>query len=194
MIGRIFWLGVKTIIPFALTVAIIYWLCAFIEHFFGTIVQWIIGPAHYFPGLGFIVGIIVTFIIGMVVNAYFLRWIHLGVEKIFKKIPLVKTLYNSLKELMNAFSKDAAEKMGKVVIFEWQGIRMMGMVTREDFNDLPEGVAASEEVAVYLPLAYQIGGFMVMIPRDRLQEIDMKSERAMRYIITAGMVGAEEQR
>ncbi|MGH8630174.1 MAG: DUF502 domain-containing protein, partial [Burkholderiales bacterium] len=67
------------------------------------------------------------------------------------------------------------------------GVRVMGFVTREEFSDLPAGVAGDGEVAVYLPMSYQIGGYTVFMPRSQLREIQMSREDAMRFVLTAGV-------
>jgi uncharacterized membrane protein len=187
MIKRLFVDGLKLFIPFALTIAILVWLLGAIETFFGQIIQWIIGPQHYFTGLGLLVGIVCVFLMGIVYNAWLTRWIYHLAEKIMRRIPLVKTLYNSIQDLMMFFDKKQAGKYGKVVLFRWQGLELLGLMTREEFHELPEGLAAEGTVAVYLPMSYQIGGYTVHVPMDEVRPIDMPVDAAMRYILTAGM-------
>ena len=66
-------------------------------------------------------------------------------------------------------------------------IRLIGFVTREDLSGLPKALGEDDRVAVYLPLSYQIGGYMLFMPRSALIPIDMSLEDAMRFSITAGM-------
>ena len=55
-------------------------------------------------------------------------------------------------------------------------LRAMGFVTRREFSDMPAGVGREGEVAVYLPMSYQIGGYTVLLPRSYLTPVDMRSE------------------
>ena len=56
---------------------------------------------------------------------------------------------------------------------------LMGLMTRDDFSDLPEGIGDDETVAVYLPMSYQLGGFTVMVPKSKVRPVDMKVDQAM---------------
>ena len=66
-------------------------------------------------------------------------------------------------------------------------MRVMGLVTRENFSDLPQGIGDEGSVSVYLPMSYQLGGFTVFIPRAKLQLIDMPPKDAIRFTLTAGI-------
>jgi uncharacterized membrane protein len=74
------------------------------------------------------------------------------------------------------------KKIGKLFL---QGL--MGLVTRDSFADLPEGIGDETTVAVYLPMSYQLGGFTAMVPKDRIQPVDLKVDEAMQFVLTAGV-------
>jgi uncharacterized membrane protein len=81
----------------------------------------------------------------------------------------------------------------RVVAVTLPGIgRLLGFVTRTEFGDLPEGVAKEGEVLVYLPMAYNIGGYTVFLPRERIQPVEMSREDAMKFILTAGLKARPE--
>ena len=63
----------------------------------------------------------------------------------------------------------------------------VGLVTRSDFSDLPPGIGEEGEIAVYLPMSYQIGGFTVIVPRSAVRKVDISTHRAMGFIVTGGM-------
>ncbi len=68
-----------------------------------------------------------------------------------------------------------------------ENTRLMGLVTRESFDDLPEGIGDDQTVAVYLPMSYQLGGFTIMVPKDKIHPVDMTVDRAMQFLLTAGV-------
>jgi uncharacterized membrane protein len=68
-------------------------------------------------------------------------------------------------------------------------MRFVGILTREDHSDLPEGFAQEDEVTVYIPLSYQIGGITATISRSKIKPLDMTVEQGMRFVVTAGMLG-----
>ncbi|MCP5492783.1 MAG: DUF502 domain-containing protein [Chlamydiales bacterium] len=187
-IGSIFLRGLVTIAPIALTIALVVWLGTFLEDTFRIPYLELFGPKYYFPGLGILTAVVVIFFIGVVVNTYLVQKFNQWTDKLFSRIPLVKTLYGAICDLMSFF-KGGKEKKEKVVAFEWQGMRFVGLVTRESFDDLPEGIGKTGEVAVFIPLSYQIGGVTMMISRDKITPIKMSVEDAMRFVVTAGAPG-----
>ena len=66
-------------------------------------------------------------------------------------------------------------------------MRLLGFLTRSDFSDMPKGVGNEDEMAVYLPMSYQVGGYTVLIPRKRVTPVPMSREEAMRFVLTAGL-------
>ncbi|MFZ9061550.1 MAG: hypothetical protein ACO218_10050, partial [Steroidobacteraceae bacterium] len=62
-------------------------------------------------------------------------------------------------------------------------------VTRDDASELGLGEGMAGSVAVYFPMSYQIGGYTLMVPRERLQPLDLPVETAMRVVLTGGMSG-----
>ena len=68
-------------------------------------------------------------------------------------------------------------------------MRLLGFVTRADFSHAP-GIARADEVAVYLPMSYQVGGYTVLVPRSACTPVDMSREEALKFILTAGLKSA----
>ncbi len=185
MLRKTFFRGFMAVLPIAITAALLIWFFDLIENNLGFLIKKIIGQAYYFPGLGIIVGLILVFIIGMVMNAWIVRKLYDIGEGWLQKIPLIKSLYGSVRDLMGFFGQKTE---GRVVMVSVMGVRVLGLVTREVFDGLPLGIGADNEIAVYLPMSYQIGGFTVMIPRSQVQPINMSVEGAMRFAVTAGML------
>ena len=66
----------------------------------------------------------------------------------------------------------------------------MGVVTRESFRDLPFGQKLAGKVAVFLPLSYGLGGYTLLVPREKVTLIDIPIEKAMSLAVT-GWVKAD---
>lgn len=192
MFKKIFIRGMMAVIPIALTIAIIIWLFTFLERIFGWPIKALIGPEYYFPGLGIIVALILIYILGAILNFWLMQKIYRVVDKIFSRIPLIKTLYSSICDFMNFFRSQEKQKQDQVVMIEISHFRFLGLVTRHSFDDLPQGIGTSNDVAVFIPMSYQIGGFTVMVPHDKVQKIDMSFEEAMRFVVTAGVLVPKE--
>lgn len=179
--------GLKAIIPLALTITIVVWLFNALEQLFGTIVKLFIPHQYYFYGMGAIVGIIVIFFLGLLMNAWLAKKIYAIGEKIVHKLPLVGSLYRAIHDLMGFFGSDPEKKKGQVVTLMVGGMRVFGMMTREEFADLPSGVTKVGEVAVYIPMTYNIGGFTIFVPRSEVTPVDMSFESMMTWVMTGGM-------
>jgi uncharacterized membrane protein len=186
--GKIFSRGLMAITPLALTVALIIWIFWILENSFSVPIKAIIGSQYYFPGLGIIVALIFIFFIGTIINNWVIQKLYQYNDRIWRKIPLIKTIYNSISDVVQFFNSGQKEKLGHVVMLEVQGCKLLGFVTREQFSDMPAGIGEEDTVAVYVPFSYQIGGYTVIVPRKQLKEIEISIEEAMRFTITAGIL------
>jgi uncharacterized membrane protein len=186
MIKRIFWNGIKAFVPIAMTIAIVIWLFTSIEAFFGKFLRHVIPPQYYFDGIGIIVGVLLIFIIGILVNAWVVRRIYRYGEKLVKKIPGIKTIYNAIQDLLNFFDKSQQAAQQSVMVDT--GInKMIGFITREALDKLHPPLGSSTEVMVYIPLSYMVGGITMIVPRSAITPLDWPVNAAMSFILTAGM-------
>ncbi|HKY69265.1 MAG TPA: DUF502 domain-containing protein [Gammaproteobacteria bacterium] len=138
-------------------------------------------------------GIAIIFLIGILVNAWVIKKIYALADSLVKRIPLIKTVYNAMKDLMAFFDKGKrGEKEQRAVIIETAVGRMVGFVTRENLEGLPDDLGGPNEVLVYIPFSYQIGGFMVSVSKDQLTSLDIPVNQAMSMVVTAGMTGGNK--
>jgi uncharacterized membrane protein len=188
-LGRIFLTGVLTVLPVLATAYLLIWLFTAAESFLGKPLRWLIPDDYYRGGMGLLVGIIVIFVVGVLMRAYIVRRVFGFSERILLEIPLIKTIYAALRDFFGMFAGESDSESLQVVTvtLPGSGLRLMGFVTRDEFSDLPEGIAEPGEVAVYLPMSYQLGGYTVFMPRTQLSPVQMSREQAMRFVLTAGL-------
>lgn len=189
-LSNIFFTGLAVILPVVVTTWIVWWLGVTFETILGGLYTVLISDRFYFPGLGITLGIALTFGVGLLAKAWLFRTVFQWWDQILNRIPLVKTVYGATRDFIHSVSGSTDEKFNRVVLvkFDRPGIKLMGFVTREDLSRFP-GLGEDDEVAVYLPLSYQIGGHTIFLPRSRLQALDMRAEDAMRFVLTAGLSG-----
>lgn len=180
--------GFITLLPIVLTLYFLYWLVLTSENMMVTALHWVVSDSIYFPGLGVVAGLLLLFIIGLLMKAILVRKIFSFGEKILYKVPLIKTVYRSIRDLFDFFSPNK-EGFGKVVTVNVNGMTMIGFVTQEDSSRLPAFAQQQDSVLVYLPMSYMIGGFTLLIPKDDIQPCDMSMDEAMRFVLTAGITG-----
>ncbi|MCS5712575.1 DUF502 domain-containing protein [Candidatus Berkiella aquae] len=188
MFKKTFWNGLKIFVPVVLTVAIVFWAFSTLETFFGQLIQFIIPEQYYFKGLGIIVGVAVIFIIGLLLNAWVVRKLYSFAERLVQRIPLIKTVYNAIQDLMSYFDKNSQSTEQQAVMIETSLGKIMGLITCDTLANLPL-YSSDQEVLVYIPLSYQIGGLSVVVPKSAIKPINWSANQAMSFILTAGMTG-----
>ena len=188
-IGRIFLTGVFTILPILATIYLVVWMFAGLERFLGKQLLLLLPDEYYRAGMGLLAALVLIFLIGLLMRAWLFRQLIKTGESLLLKIPLIKVVFRSLKDLFGLFSDEKSSEALQVVSVQLPGtdMRLLGFLTRSDFSDMPKGVGNEDEVAVYLPMSYQVGGYMVMIPRNRVTAVPMSREEAMRFVLTAGL-------
>lgn len=180
--------GLVAILPVTLTLYLVFWLGDVVEYTLRPIITTVVPDPYYWPGMGLIAGFILLFFIGLAVNAWIVqRMLQFG-EDILTQIPLVKSVYGTLRDFVSHFS-DAHRRreLEQVVMVTINNIRIIGFLTAEYADDFPELPHPEETVAVYVPMSFQIGGYTVYVSRACVEFIDMSVEDAMRRILTAGL-------
>lgn len=194
LVYRILLKGLAVVIPVLVTGYIIIWLVTSLESFCRILIGLVLPDRYYLPGLGFVVGIVVVGLIGLLFHIGLFRKTWTLIEKAIYRIPMIKTIYGAVKDFMDFMNRSSSEQAKTVVSLQLPGtsMKLIGFVTREEFHGLPEGVGGPDMIAVYLPMSYQIGGFTVILPRDAVQRIDFSIEDAMRFVLTGAMAVERE--
>ncbi|CUB04607.1 Uncharacterized membrane protein [Marinomonas fungiae] len=177
--------GLAAVVPIGLTVYFLYWLFSTAEELARPLVLLVWPEQDYFVGLGVLTSLLVLAVVGLVVNFYGIRYLMKLSQRLFEKIPLVKSIYGALQDMMTVFN--LSKKTGKqsVVTLDIQGMQLIGFVTGEKMGQRLFG--DQDLVGVYLPLSYQIGGMTVYVSREKLTPLDISMEEAMRIAVTGGV-------
>jgi uncharacterized membrane protein len=194
-IGKLFLQGLIAILPIALTIYILYWLAVSAESMLGGFIKRLIPENWYLPGMGVAAGFVIILSVGILLRLWLFRKLFQWGEEILERLPIVKSLYGSIRDLMSFFDTSKKKDFNKVVMVNIvdENTRLMGLVTREDFSNMPDGISDGDKVAVYLPMSYQMGGFTVLVPKKNIQAIDMSIEEAMRFTLTAAVSTKKEK-
>jgi len=185
-IGRTFMNGILAVIPIIITLYIVFWLLRSFEYAFKELFLFI-APSLYFPGMGIFTGIVTIFIAGTVMEAWGLRTLYRYGEQFLEKFPFVGDIYSTLKSFLQYATKPSSDSKEQVVFIEYQGMKLIGIVTNEDLSDGPKEIATSDTIAVYLPMSYQLGGYTVYINKKNVFPISMSKKSALQWTITGGV-------
>ena len=187
--GRIFLAGLLTVLPVLATLYLVLWLVAAMERFFGAQLKWLMPDEYYRTGMGLLLAVVIIFGVGLLTHALVFRRVFGWTERLLLEVPLVRSVYAALRDLFGlvASGQDATALQVVSVTLPGTQMRLLGFVTRREFGDLPAGVGREGEIAVYLPMSYQIGGYMLFLPREQAVPVEMSREEAMKFILTAGL-------
>jgi uncharacterized membrane protein len=186
---RKFLAGLATILPVLITAYLLYWLAKSAEKSLGSLIRLVLPEGWYWPGMGIGAGIILIFFIGLLMQAWGVRSLVAWVERIVLRIPLIKTVYGAVRDLIGFLTQGKDSGLRQVVAIKIGdgNIQLIGFVTREDLIGLPEEIGGQDKIAVYLPMSYQLGGYTVIVPRSAVQPLDMSLEEATRFVLTGGV-------
>lgn len=143
------------------------------------------------PGLGLITIFVVVSAIGYISVKYIRNPFFSYVEMIIDKAPLVKLIYGSVKDLVEAFVGEK-RRFNKPVLVRLErnsDINRVGFITQEDLSDI--GIE-KEMVAVYLPFSYSFAGELIILPRENIRPLDASGTDMMKFIISGGVTEIKE--
>lgn len=188
---RLFIKGVLTVLPVTLTFYLVYWIISSIDTLLNRYVMKLIPDFLNFPGMGIVTAIALFIGVGFLMN-HFVSDKFSGIfENLLTKIPIIKTVYGPLKDLLHLFARKPDESMQRVVLVTLPSlnIKLLGLVTRDKFDDLPGGSFPAEHLPVYLPGSFFLGGVILIVPKSQLQELDIPVEQALKLALTGWVKG-----
>ncbi|MGD8317643.1 MAG: DUF502 domain-containing protein [Myxococcales bacterium] len=171
---RSFAQGLLVLAPVAITIWIVWFSVT-------TLDQWLDTPI---PGLGLLIAAVgitlIGYLTGNVVGTKLVSWLEAGMQR----LPIVRILYNSLRDLFGAFV-GSKRKFDQPVAVELNphGLKVLGFLTSEHFDD-PQ---LAGHVSVYLPESYNFAGNLVVVPRDRVHPLDADGAEFMAFIMSGGI-------
>ncbi|MDP1759079.1 MAG: DUF502 domain-containing protein [Thermodesulfovibrionales bacterium] len=172
---KYFFEGLLFLVPLVVTIYVLYFVFVKIDSIF----------SFKIPGLGFIITILSVTIVGFCASYFLTRSLMKIVDNIFGRMPFVKMIYTSIKDLIGAFvgEKKSFNKPVLVTIVPGSNIKVIGFVTRESLDNM--GLADS--VAVYLPQSYNFAGNLIIVPREQVAPLNFDSGKAMAFIVSGGI-------
>jgi uncharacterized membrane protein len=168
--------GLLYIVPITVTLYVVVWAFQKID---GIL-------PFQFPGLGLIVIISLITIIGFLGSAVITSPINAFFQNLLKRAPLLKTIYSSVKDLMNTFvgNKKGFSEPVLVKVYENSTIERIGFITNEDVESLN---IAKGKVLVYMPHSYAISGQLFVVEKKNVSPIDKSSAEIMKLIVSGGV-------
>jgi len=143
-----------------------------------------------YPGLGFVIIFSVITIIGYLSTNYIFRTLGLWFDAGMTRIPLVKIIYTTVKDLLGAVVGDK-RKFNKPVLVRINrenDLNQIGFVTQSDLTEL----GLHDMVVVYIPHSYALSGYHYFVPKENIRPLNISGPAAMKFIVSGGVSGFKD--
>ncbi|VAX32348.1 Uncharacterized membrane anchored protein BMD_5004 [hydrothermal vent metagenome] len=170
-----FFKGLLFLVPLVATVYVVYLVFIKIDRLF----------SFKIPGVGFVVTILTITGVGFIASNFLTKGLILLVDRTFARLPFIKMIYTSIKDLIGAFvgDKKSFNKPVLVTIIPGNKIQVIGFVTRESLHSF----GLSDSVAVYLPQSYNFAGNLIIVPKEQVAPLSADSGDVMAFIVSGGV-------
>ncbi|MDQ1089366.1 MULTISPECIES: DUF502 domain-containing protein [unclassified Siphonobacter] len=136
-------------------------------------------------GVGMVIVLAIVFLVGFLGSTFILIPIFNVFEEIIDRLPLVRIIYSSLKDLTSAFVGDK-KKFNQPVLVKMDAhseLYRIGFLTQTDLTDweLPGSVA------VYFPQSYAFSGHLFIVPKENVKPVNVSATEVMKFIVSGGV-------
>ncbi len=185
--------GLVVVLPIGFTLWLLWWLGSSTEAVLRSLILLVIPAEHYLPGMGIVVAFVVLLAAGSLFNALLVQSALASWERMIEHIPVVKTIYGASRDFMKLLPAGGQRRdLKRVVLARFGEAQIIGFVTRDDASELGIVEPDRDLLAVYFPMSYQIGGYTALLPRSRIEPLDLPVETAMRMVLTGGLSGGAQ--
>jgi len=180
--------GLLVLLPLALTYWILKALLQGMEKLIGNPLQRYLQV--YIPGMGIILLVALILLIGMLARNLIGRKVGALGEALLNRIPLVRNIYTSIKQLVNTIFLQGKSNFRGVVLVEYprKGIYSLGFITGETQGEVQKATS-SRLLNVFVPTTPNpTSGYFILFPEEEVTYLKMSVEQGLKMIISAGMV------
>lgn len=195
--------GLVVVLPIGLTIYLVYTVVGWIDSWilplipFGwqpdQLVAYYIGPNANFPtrGLGVIVFLVFTVIIGWIAKGLLGRTILAQTESLVDRMPVVRSVYGGFKQITETFFAKSEKSFDKTCLVEFPrpGSWAVGFVATTAKGEIAEKLPSDKKmIAVFVALTPLTSGILLYVPEEDVIMLDMKADDAVKLIVSAGLV------
>ncbi len=186
--------GVAVVLPFVITIWVIWMVVAFIDNNVEPLVPNELAFLKTFPGGGVLLTLAALTLVGALASNFIGRWSVGAADRVIGNLPLVRTLYGGAKQVFKqvAAPERTSFKQAVLVEFPQPGSYALGFITNEDTSEVAQDIGA-DLVAVYVPQApIPTSGFLLYLPRNKLKLLSIPPDEALKRVISLGIIRKED--
>jgi uncharacterized membrane protein len=179
--------GLLIVLPIALSVFIVYWGVTTVDSWLN--VNNILGldpntnESRNIPGLGLVLVIFIILTAGIFVTYFVTEPMYNWFQRIMNRLPILKFIYSSIKDLTEAFVGDE-KKFNTPVIVEVEGdMKRIGFLTQSDLST----IGLPGESIVYFPFSYSFAGQVYIVKNEKIKLLEMSAADAMKLVVSGGV-------
>lgn len=184
--------GFLIALPAFFTLYLLYVVFRFIDGVFGKLIN-IYFQKHFgfaIPGAGLVIGFLVIFLIGFTAKNFFGKRLIHALERWFLRFPFIRFIYPPAKQIVDSFTSKESPAFKKVVLVQYpcEGIWSIGFLTNDSFRDTNEK-SGQDLVHIFIATTPSpLTGFLILVPRNSVKDLDISVEDGIKLIISAGIV------
>ncbi|MDQ6830645.1 MAG: DUF502 domain-containing protein [Gemmatimonadota bacterium] len=174
---RWFFQGLVVVGPLALTLYVCWKVFSTIDELLGLPIR----------GVGFVLTIALVIVVGFLASNLVTKGALGIVERLLARVPFVRLVYSSTKDMLDAFvgEKRRFDRPVTIAITADGGTRVFGFITEPSLGRF----GMDEHVAVYVPQSYGLAGNLLAVPRQRVTLLEMDSATVMAFVVSGGVAG-----
>ncbi len=180
--------GVVVLVPVVITLWVLNILFTAVDGIISPIFDRILG--QHIPGLGFVTMLILILIVGAISRNLIGRSLFGIFERVIASIPLARTIYSAMKDLIGAFRMGGKGKsFRQVVMLEYPraGLFTIGFITNELV--ITGDKTPGQMISVYIPNPPNpTSGMMILVPREDVRILEMSVEEGLKLVLSGGIV------
>tara|TARA_B100000575_G_scaffold251642_1_gene219145 strand:- start:375 stop:989 length:615 start_codon:yes stop_codon:yes gene_type:complete len=179
--------GIVVLVPIGFTL----YLTIFLIKISSKLLPSEINPNSYLPfsipGLEILLSVFIIIIVGGISLSFFGKRIVSLINDIFKKIPILRTIYSAIGQMTQSFTSTGKDKKSVVLVeYPKKGSWAVGFATKENEGEISKKVN-KQMINVFVPTTPNpTSGFLLMYPKDEVIYLDMSFEEASKFIVSAG--------
>ena len=149
----------------------------------------------HLPGVGVLLSLIILLLTGLIAANLFGRKLVGLWERLLSRIPLVRSVYSAVKQLVETMFSDSGNSFRKVVLVEFprRGLWTLAFLTNNE-HGLVQEATGRDVISVYVPTTPNpTGGYFVLVPREDVREIDLSVDEGLKLLLSMGAVNPAEK-
>lgn len=186
--------GVALVLPFVVTIWLIWFVVTFIDKNVTPLVPAQFQPlAESIPGAGVVIALLALTLVGALAANLIGRWVVQTADDLIASLPLVRSIYGGAKQVFKQVAAPERTSFQKAVLVEFPkpGAWALGFVTNEDTAEVAQDIGV-ELVAVYVPQApIPTSGFLLYVDKASLKPLAITPEDALKRVISLGIIRDE---